>query len=245
MQRIGITDVTVTYCRPAVNERKIWGGLVPFNKGKPFPWRAGANENTTISFTHDVKLNGQALPAGDYGFHIIPSATEWILIFSNNSTSFGSFFYNAEEDALRLSVTPKEAVHQERLLYGFEGFTTNSADCFLHWEQLKVSFKIEVDVHNIVIADIENQLKGGWGFFSMGYRQAANYCLQAETHYDKGLEWINRAIQMERTFRTLMTKGQILAKMGDVSQAKEILMEAKELAPKRLKKRIQKMIDEL
>lgn len=254
MQRIGITDVTITYHRPGVKGREIWGKLLPFggesipqlNDGKPFPWRAGANENTVISFTHDVKINGNHLPAGSYGFHIIISETDWVLIFSKNYTSFGSFFYKQEDDALRITVTPAEAPLQERLLYGFEEFTDNSAKAFLHWEKLKASFKIEVDVPKITVANIKNELAGGFGFFWWGYNNAAGYCLRAETHYEQALEWVDQSIKMEKNnFRNMITKGQLLAKTGNMTEAKKILREAKDIAPDRLKKRIQKIIDEL
>lgn len=245
IQRIGITDVKITYHRPGVKGRKIWGELVPFNEGKPRPWRAGANENTTISFCHDVKINGHDLPAGTYGFHIIPSETDWILIFNKNHTSFGSYFYKPDEDALRITVTPAEAPFQERLLYGFDELTDNSANAFLHWEKLKVSFKIEVDVHEITIANIKNELRGGFGFFWWGYNNAAGYCLSSETHYDQALEWVDQSISMEKNFRNLTTKGQLLAKKGEITQAKQVLKEALDMAPERMQKRIQQIIDKL
>ena len=253
MQRIGITDVTITYHRPGVKGRVIWGELVPFggesnpmvNDGKPFPWRAGANENTVISFTHDVKINGNPLPAESYGFHIMPHENEWILIFSKKFTSFGSFFYKEEDDALRITVTPTEAPFLERLAYGFEELTDNSANAFLHWEKLKVSFKIEVDVPTITIASIKNELDGGFGFFWWGYNNAANYCIRAETHYDLGLEWVDQSINMDRNFRNLATKGQLLAKTGETEEAKKLLKEAKDMAPDRVKERIQQLIDNL
>jgi hypothetical protein len=101
-QVIGITDVTVTFGRPAVKGRTIWGGLVPYED----VWRAGANDNTTITFANDVKVDGQPLPAGTYGLHMIPHKDTWTIIFSHNSTSWGSFSYDQKEDALRVDVTP-------------------------------------------------------------------------------------------------------------------------------------------
>lgn len=153
-QRLGLdTDITTTYCRPGVKGREIWGGLVPYgmapgnkySKGKPFPWRAGANENTTIEFNKDLLIEGQKLAAGKYGIHMIPSKKDWTIIFSNNNSAWGSFSYNQEEDALRVTVTPVKAPHQEWLIYGFDlvvGGT--SATAYLHWEELKVPIKIEL-----------------------------------------------------------------------------------------------------
>lgn len=153
MQRLGIdTDITIEYSRPGVKGRKIWGELVPYglapgNKysdGKPFPWRAGANENTTIEFNKDVLIEGNKLPAGKYGIHMIPSEKDWIIIFSKNNSAHGSYTYNQEEDALRVTVTPTEAIHQEWMMFGFDNLAGTSATAFLHWEKVVVPFKIEL-----------------------------------------------------------------------------------------------------
>jgi Protein of unknown function (DUF2911) len=104
-QRIGVTDITIKYSRPLVNNRKIWGGLVPYGK----VWRTGANTNTTITFSDPVMIEGKPLDKGSYGLHTIPSADEWTIIFSKNSTSWGSFTYDEKEDALRVNVKPKAA----------------------------------------------------------------------------------------------------------------------------------------
>jgi hypothetical protein len=152
-QRLGIdTDITIEYSRPGVKGRKIWGELVPYglapgnkySKGKPFPWRAGANENTTIEFNKDILIEGNALPAGKYGIHMIPSEKNWVIIFSKNNSAWGSYAYNQEEDALRITVTPVKAPHQEWMLFGFDDLAGTSATAFLHWEELKLPFKIEL-----------------------------------------------------------------------------------------------------
>lgn len=152
-QRLGVdTDITIDYSRPGVKGRKIWGELVPYglapgnrySKDKPYPWRAGANENTTIEFNKDILIEGNRLPAGKYGMHMIPSEKDWIIIFSKNNSAWGSYSYNQEEDALRVTVTPVEAPHQEWLMFGFEDPAGTSATAYLHWELLKVPFKIEL-----------------------------------------------------------------------------------------------------
>jgi hypothetical protein len=153
MQRLGTdTDITIDYSRPGVKGRKIWGGLVPYglapgNKysdNKPFPWRAGANENTTIEFNKDLLIEGHPLPAGKYGIHMIPGEKEWTIIFSKNNSAWGSFAYKQEEDALRVTVTPVKAPFQEWLEYGFDDLAGTSATAYLHWEELKVPFKIKL-----------------------------------------------------------------------------------------------------
>ena len=146
------TEVTIGYSRPGVKERKIWGELVPYglapgnqySKDKPCPWRAGANENTTIEFSKDVLINGKKLAAGKYSIHMIPAKTDWIVIFNTKNDAWGSYSYNKAEDALRVTVKPVKAPHQEWLLFGFEKLDGNSATAFLHWEMLKVPFQIKL-----------------------------------------------------------------------------------------------------
>lgn len=152
-QKLG-TDavITIDYGRPGVKGRKIWGGLVPYgmnagnkySKNKPFPWRAGANENTTIEFNKNVLIDGKPLPAGKYGIHMIPGEKEWVIIFSKKNDAWGSFSYDQADDALRVTVTPVKAPHEEWLMFGFDDLAGTSATAYLRWEQLKVPFKIQL-----------------------------------------------------------------------------------------------------
>jgi len=151
-QTIGLdTEIGFEFSRPGVKDRKIWGELVPFgltpgNKysdNKPFPWRAGANENTTIELSKDVLVEGKKLPAGKYGLHTIPGEKEWVIIFSKNNSLWGSYKYNEEEDALRIKVNSSSANHEEWLNFGFSDLAGSSAIAYLHWSKLKVPFKIE------------------------------------------------------------------------------------------------------
>ncbi len=152
-QRLGVdTDITFDFSRPGVKGRKIWGELEPYglhpgnkySKDKPYPWRAGADKNTTIEFNNDLMVEGKKLPAGKYGLHMIPSPKEWIVIFSKKNEDWGSYAYDEKEDALRITVNPQKANHQEWLLFGFEDLEGTSATAFLHWEELKVPFKVEL-----------------------------------------------------------------------------------------------------
>ena len=152
-QTIGVdTKITIEYSRPGVKGRKIWGDLVPYgmaegnkySKDKPFPWRAGANENTTIEFSKDVMVEGHKLAAGKYGIHMIPSEKDWVIIFSNDNAAWGSFSYDETHDALRITVTPFEAPFEEWLSYGFDNLDGTKATAFLYWEKLKVPFNISV-----------------------------------------------------------------------------------------------------
>jgi hypothetical protein len=153
MQTLG-TDgiITIEYSRPGVKGRQIWGALVPFgmapgnkySENKPYPWRAGANENTTIEFNKDLLIEGKPLPLGKYGIHMIPGEKEWVIIFSKNSSAWGSFAYKQEEDALRVTVTPVKACFQEWMEFGFDDLAGTSANAYLHWVELKVPFKIQL-----------------------------------------------------------------------------------------------------
>ncbi|MCP4899450.1 MAG: DUF2911 domain-containing protein [bacterium] len=150
-QTLGVdTVVTITYSRPGVKERKIWGDLVPYglnpgnkySKDKAFPWRAGANEKTTIELSKDVLVNGKALPAGKYSIHMVPAEGDWAVMFNKNSDGWGSYDYDEAQDALSLKVTPEKAPFQEWLRFGFDDLAGTSAVAYLHWEKLKVPFTI-------------------------------------------------------------------------------------------------------
>ena len=153
-QYVGVdTQITINYSRPAVKGRVVWGNMVPYglasadrySNGKPFPWRAGANENTTIELNNEVKIEGTALAAGKYSIHMIPSKTDWIIIFNKNNDQWGSFSYDESADALRATVTPVEAHFEEFLTYNFKNITENSVLAFLHWENLVVPFQINLN----------------------------------------------------------------------------------------------------
>lgn len=152
-QTLGVdTEITFEFGRPGVKGRTIWGDLEPYglhegNKysdNKPYPWRAGADENTTITISKDVKVDGKKLAAGKYGIHMIPSESEWTVMFSKKNDAWGSYSYDEKEDALRITVKAVKAPNQEWLIFGFEDLAGTSATAYLHWEKVKVPFKIEV-----------------------------------------------------------------------------------------------------
>ena len=153
MQTLG-TDavIKIEYGRPGVKGRKIWGELVPYglapgnkySENKPYPWRAGANESTTIESNKDLLVEGKPLPAGKYSIHMIPGETEWIVIFNKNNSAWGSYTYKQEEDALRVTVKPVKAPFKEWMEFGFDDLAGTSATAYLHWVELKVPFKIQL-----------------------------------------------------------------------------------------------------
>lgn len=214
-QRIGLTDVTIKYHRPLVNDRKIWGALVPYGK----VWRAGANENTTITFDDPVTIEGQPLPAGTYGLHMIPNADEWTIIFSKNSTSWGSFTYDQAEDALRVNVKPQPADMHNALTYDFDKLQPDSAVVELQWEKLAVPFKVSVDVHDVVLASLKKQLRNLSQYTWLSWNDAANYLLTEKIALDQALAYVNKSIENEDRYENELTKSRVLMALNRKDEA--------------------------
>ena len=152
-QQIGVdTDIVIDYCRPAVRGRTIWGELVPYgmypgnnySNEKPFPWRAGANENTTISFSNDVKVEGKVVPAGKYGLHMIAGKDEFKIMLNEVNDAWGSYAYDASKDVLSVSVKPEKNNHTEWLEYEFEDLSDTGTTLYLKWDKLKIPIKIQL-----------------------------------------------------------------------------------------------------
>jgi hypothetical protein len=221
-QRLGLTDITITYHRPAVAGREIWGKVVPYGK----VWRAGANENTTITFTDDVSVEGKPLAAGTYGLHTIPDKDQWTIVFSKNSTSWGSFSYDDKEDALRVSVKPRAAEPTELVTYTFEEVKPDSAAATLRWEKLAVPFQVSVDVKAVVLRSIKNELRNVGGFTWGGYDEAAQWCLDNNYELEQALKWEDTSIQNEERFENLETKSRIFDALGRKEESAKVLSKA-------------------
>ncbi len=209
-QRIGITDITINYHRPLVNNRKVWGGLVPYGQ----VWRAGANENTTISFSDPVTIEGQPLDKGTYGLHMIPNADQWTIIFSKAATSWGAFTYSQSEDALRVTVKPQTAEMHNALTYDFDDVQPSSAVVTMTWEKVAVPFKVGVDVHSIVEAAMKRQLRGLGQYTWEGWDEAANYLLAEKVGLDDALTYSDKSIEVEDRYDNEMTKSKVLAALN-------------------------------
>lgn len=225
-QRVGLTDITVDYHRPSVRNRDIWGALVPYDQ----VWRAGANENTTITFTHPVLIGDTQLDAGTYGLHVLPTEAEWTFILSHQHQAWGSFSYDEAEDAVRVAVTPEEIPHQEFVTYSFDNPTANEVTLSLSWEMKKGSFQIWTDTDEIVAQDLRDGLRGLPRFGWRGWQQAAAWCLQNNTNLDEAMEWIDRSISMNSNFTNLSVKSGLLATKGQSKEAEEILSGAMDAA---------------
>lgn len=225
IQRIGLTDITVSYHRPAAKGREIWGSLVPDDA----IWRAGANENTTLEFTRDVKIEGQKLRAGKYGFFILPSKGKATVIFSKNNSSWGHFTYNQKEDALRVEVDIIPTLHfYEFVTYEFEDIKRTKAKCSLKWGHKKVSFTIESDVDNNTIVSLRHELRNRAGFSWKGWNEAANYCLQNNVNLKEAQNWATRSVFMSPNANNMKTKALITGKLmgnGNAEETTKIALE--------------------
>ena len=224
-QRIGMTDVTVVYHRPQAKGRTVFGDLVPYDR----VWRAGANDNTTIEFTHPVTIEGTQLPAGVYGFFLIPGKSEWTAIFSKNSTSWGHFSYDQKEDALRVKVKPAEGPVRDTLTYDFADLQQDSATMTVAWDRVVVPVRMTVDTKSIAAASLRNQLRHLPGFKAEAWFDSALYLVDNEYNYEEALQWVDRAIGMEgERFENLDLKAQILRGLGKQKESAD--MQARALA---------------
>jgi tetratricopeptide (TPR) repeat protein len=233
-QTIGISTVTIKYSRPHVNNRAIWGALVPygwnvqaFGLGNSAPWRAGANENTVIELSHDATVEGQAVPKGSYGlFFTINADNTGEVILSKDFRSWGSFFYDPNHDQLRAKIQLRDIPLTEMLTYDFVNLTKNNAELVLNWEKKQFPVKIEFAVDNIVMANATEELKGPLGFNPQSFVSAANYALQNNVNLEQGLKWIDQAIAQNRNFQALRTKSALLEKAGKKEEADKLMNEA-------------------
>ena len=239
-EEVGITNITVKYSRPDVGGRegKIWGALVTngftsnsFITNRPTaPWRAGANENTTITFEHDVKVEGQAVKAGTYGVFMVVWPDSVMLILSNQSDAWGSFYYEEKNDALRTILKPQmNDKSVEWLKYEFIEHKEKSCTIAMLWEKLIVPFKVEVDVDNIVIARLREQVTSQRGFNSTNMVQAAQYCLNKNINLDEALTWSQRAVtgfNGQRSFVTLRNLATAYEKLNRLPAADSVMTDA-------------------
>jgi len=245
-EEVGITAITIKYSRPDVNKRegKIYGdgNLVPYgfttnsfitNKNTA-PWRAGANENTTITFEHDVKVEGQAIKAGTYGLHMALGADNVVLIFSNQVDAWGSFYYEEKYDVLRVNVKPVALDKSvEYLKYEFIEHKEKYCVIAMQWEKLSVPFKVDVDVDNIILDRVRNELTSRKGFTPALILTATQYCFNKNINLEEALTWSIRAIngfQGQKTYITLRNLATAYEKLNRITEADSTMAEALTIA---------------
>ena len=245
METIGVTDVTITYSRPAVKARKIWGDPLPGQaetvKGEAtldnqnvrpkdavivpwgHVWRAGANEATTFQVTDDVLINGQKLPAGSYSLHTIPTKDEWTIVFNGTANQWGSFDYDAAKDTLRVKVKPQWGnENTEWLEYSIDPVSDDSAQVNIRWEKVTVPFTVKVaDVMATTLAHARAAVNAAKPDDWQTPLQAANFALRNNiaTDDEEGMAWLERSIKAKETFGNLSAKARALFKAGKKQEA--------------------------
>ena len=245
-QYLGMVSVTIDYNSPDVTSPvgvdrtgAIWGQLVPwgiapnpfypgFGTAETMPWRAGANENTTITFSHDVVVEGEPLAAGTYALFMAPGEAEWTIIFNGNSTAWGSFFYDSDLDALQVQVEPETTdFFREWLTFEFDDRQLDTARAVLHWEHLRVPFRISVPNQvELYHQAMTQELTGAVGFNFQNWMQASQWASQQDAYHEDAVRWADAAIAANTTFQTIGNKAQVLARIGRTEEAMAALDQA-------------------
>lgn len=231
-QTIGISTVTINYSRPSVKGRTVWGELVPYGWGKQAggspadaPWRAGANENTTLELSHPAKIAGQSVPAGKYGlFFVINKDDSGEVILSKDNRAWGNFFYDPAQDQMRAKIQVRNTAQSTELLtYDFINLTKNTAELVLNWEKKQFPVSVEFAVDDIVMANAAAELKSAKGFTAPAYTSAANYAIANKVNLETALGWADRAATMDPSFATISTKSRILKMTGKTAEADKLM----------------------
>jgi hypothetical protein len=245
-QTIGITDIEVKYHRPGVKGREIWGKLVPYDK----VWRAGANDATTVSFSTAVKVAGKSVPAGRYGLFVLPTKDKWTLILSKDPEQWGAYFYKPEQDQLRFEVTPQAAPAREWLAFELEPQGRSTVTAALHWDKLRASFPIEVDVDGLYQAYLAGEVKqadaGKNPQERFGtYLTAARYWIDRNEKLDDAKKLLDSADKVAPSFWTYEWRARLLQKQGKLAEALPLLEKAKTAATGKAPKEYVSGLDDL
>ena len=226
---VGLTEVKVIYSRPSARGRNVAGELIPYNE----VWRTGANASTKISFSTDVKLNGNPLPAGTYALYSLFTEEEATIILSKNLTLSGAMGYNPVNDQLRFNVPVKHpSSHYETFTISFSDFTMNSANLNLKWEHIKAMFAIESEVDPIVMKQIKEQVIDARAADSNTYFQAAAYFYETNRDAEQALSWVNKAINQraEKGYWMVHLQAKLLARLNRKAEATTSAKESIQLA---------------
>lgn len=225
-ETFGITDVKVDYHRPSVNNRRIFGGLVPYD----VIWRAGANENTLVSFSTPVSVEGQPLAAGTYSLFLVPGQQQWTVVFNAFTGGWGTYSYDQSQDVLRVKVTPAAADMQERLAYTFDDAKADAVTLNLRWEKVRVPIRLSAETTKLTMASIKDQLRSGLHWVPQAWREGAGYALR-NNEIDTALAWADTSINQSADAFNLRLKARILEKKGDAAGAKALREQAAALSP--------------
>ena len=245
-QYMGLVSVTIDYNAPDVTSPqgqdrtgRIWGQLVPwgiapnpfypqFGTAETMPWRAGSNQATKITFSHDVEVEGTAVPAGTYALFMAPGEEEWTVILNKNSDAWGSFFYDPELDVAQVEVKPEETdFFREWLTFEFDDRQLDTTQAVLHWEHMRVPFRISVpDIDELYHQAMTRELTGAVGFLFQNWMQASQWAAQREPYHEDAVAWAEAAIAANTSFQTLSNKAAILIQLGRGGEASEAMDQA-------------------
>ena len=210
-QTVGFTDITITYSRPGVKGRQIWGGLVPYDK----VWRTGANEATTISFSDDVTINGQPLPKGTYSLHTIPGKDQWTIIFNKVANQWGSFTYDQAQDALRVTAKPHGDEMHEWLTFDIPDVGPDSATVAIKWGNVAVPFTVGTNTTQKVLADARAAVAAAKPDDWQTPLRAATFAIENRVGLDEANRWLDQSIRINENIRNLFEKARAQAMAGD------------------------------
>jgi hypothetical protein len=214
-QTVGMTEVSIAYCRPGVKGRTIWGDLVPYDQ----VWRTGANEATTITFGDEVTIGGTALPAGTYGLFTIPGKNEWTIVINKGAKLWGAYEYKQAEDVVRVKATPSAAPFAERLTFTFANVETESADVVLAWDKVQVSFPIKVDAVAKALGQARQAVAGAKADDWMTPLRAAGFCIDNKVNLDEANAWLDKALAANEHYYVLLGKARLYSVKGDGKNA--------------------------
>ena len=214
-QTVGMTDVSIAYCRPGVKGRTIWGDLVPYDQ----VWRTGANEATTITFGDEVTIGGTALPAGTYGLFTIPGKSEWTIVINKGAKLWGSYEYKQAEDVVRVKAAPSAAPFAERLTFTFANVETESADVVLAWDKVQVSFPIKVNAVAKALGQARQAVAGAKADDWMTPLRAAGFCIDNKVNLDEANAWLDKALAANEHYYVLLGKARLYNAKGDAKNA--------------------------
>lgn len=210
---IGITEVSVTYGRPSVRGREVFGELVPFDR----VWRTGADEATVIQFTDPVTVGGAEIAPGAYALFTIPGAEEWTVILNDEPNQWGAYNYESERDVHRFTVTPETAPFRERMTFTFDEVTANEATLALRWDELRVPIPLTVDTEALVVAQAEEQIASSSSWQEP--LQFAAYALQNDVLLEEALQWAQESTERQENFNNLYVKARAYAALGQYTEA--------------------------
>jgi hypothetical protein len=221
-QTIGLTEFKLTYSRPGVKGRAIWGALVPHGA----PWRTGANEATTFTCSSDIKVEGQALPAGTYSFFTIPTADAWTVVFSKQKELWGAFEYDTKQDQLRVTVKPQAAEHTEWMALGFENLSPTGGELALRWEKVRVPVRVEVDVVSAVLANCRSAVAEAKADDWRTPYRAADFCFNYSVEGTEAAQWLQKSLKVQENYYNVSLQAKLAAKSGKKQDAVKLAEKA-------------------